>query len=420
MTDMGFRNSTEKCIERTGSAESLQVEACPICYRGILEDAVARRRYRCLVSVEENGKWLEYRGRRMLNLSSNDYLGLAARKDWYGEFLQNLDLPRSVFSASSSRLLTGNHAGYGRLEELLRKSYGKEAALVFNSGYAMNTGILPALCTESMLILADKWVHASIIDGIRLSRARCVRFRHQDMRQLEQLLENQAGSYDAVWIVTESLFSMSGDVSPLRTLVELKRRYGNVFLYMDEAHAIGVRGKDGLGIAQETGTTEDIDVLCGTFGKALASIGGFAVCKAYVREILVQKMRPLIYTTAMPPINIAWTEFVWRKMLECHQERAALDGLRRWTYRECGDCIPAVSAQEGISDSHILLWRAGDSGRAVCLAEKLRRKGFGLFAIRPPTVPESMAGIRLSLRADLRPEDLSDLIPLMRDCNEQI
>ena len=197
-------------------------------------------------------------------------------------------------SSSSSRLLTGNFRVYDTLEERLAAMYGRESALVLSSGYHMNTGILPALCDKGTLILADKLVHASLIDGIRLSGARCIRYRHQDYSQ----------DCDRIIIVTESIFSMDGDTAPLQRLVEIKRRCGKVMLYVDEAHAVGVRGERGLGLAEECGCIGDIDLLCGTFGKALASVGAYVICDSIIKEYLVNRMRTLIFTTAMPPVNL--------------------------------------------------------------------------------------------------------------------
>ena len=160
-------------------------------------------------------------------------------------------------------------------------------------------GILPAVSDTQTLILADKLVHASIIDGIRLSTARCIRFRHNDLVQLERLLEQHHATFRQLIIVTESIFSMDGDQADLTALVRLKKRYSNVLLYVDEAHAFGVRGLRGLGCAEETGCIRDIDFLVGTFGKAAASAGAYIACCRTIREYLVNRMRTFIFTTAL-------------------------------------------------------------------------------------------------------------------------
>lgn len=212
-----------------------------------LEQLEACGNLRVLPETCCDGKWIEAGGRRMLNLSSNDYLGLASDKVLREEFLRTVKERDLCFSSSSSRLLTGNFPAYRELETLLASLFGAESALVFSSGYHMNTGILPAVTDANTLILADKLVHASLIDGIRLSAAKCIRYRHQDYAQLENLLAKYHGSYHRIIIVTESVFSMDGDVASLDRLVELKRRYDHVMLYVDEAHGIAVRGRTDWG-----------------------------------------------------------------------------------------------------------------------------------------------------------------------------
>lgn len=288
---------------------------------------------RTLPEVRHDGIWIEQDGRRMLNMSSNDYLGLASDATLQDEFWQSLPERDRLLSASSSRLLTGNFDVHQELETLLAERFGRESALTFSSGYHLNTGILPAVADVHTLILADKLVHASLIDGIRLSSATCIRYRHQDYRQLQSLLEKHRTNFERMIIVTESVFSMDGDVAPLAELVELKKAFPNVMLYVDEAHAIGVRGKRGLGIAEEQGCLADIDFLCGTFGKALASVGAYVVCSRLMHDYLVNRMRTLIFTTALPPLNVAWTKFVFRGWTG---GKTAASGWLRWRRRCAG------------------------------------------------------------------------------------
>ena len=204
---------------------------------------------RRLPQLTHEGRTVIADGRHMLNLSSNDYLGLAADRQLKEEFLQTLTPDTFLPTSSSSRLLTGNFGIYEELETELATLFGTETALVLNSGYHANMGILPAVSDAQTLILADKLVHASIIDGIRLSTARCIRFRHNDLVQLERLLEQHHATFRQLIIVTESIFSMDGDQADLTALVRLKKRYSNVLLYVDEAHAFGVRGLRGLGLS---------------------------------------------------------------------------------------------------------------------------------------------------------------------------
>ena len=288
---------------------------------------------RRLPKMVHDGRHVIVNGARMLNLSSNDYLGLASDRSLREEFLRTLTPDTFLPASSSSRLLTGNFTVYEELEAELAHLFGTEAALIFNSGYHANTGILPAVSDARTLILADKLVHASLIDGIRLSAAKCVRYRHNDLAQLERLLKEHHSAYRRIIIVTESIFSMDGDRADLQALAGLKRRYDNVLLYVDEAHAFGVRGKRGLGCAEESGCIRDIDFLVGTFGKAAASVGAYIVCRKTVREYLVNRMRTLIFTTGLPPVNIAWTLFVVRRLADMQERREHLAHIGR-TLRE--------------------------------------------------------------------------------------
>ena len=365
---------------------------------------------RALPQAESRGRWISRDGRRMLNLSSNDYLGLASERSLAEEFADSLHSTSSgggwlPLSSSSSRLLTGNHEAYGALEERLAAMYGRESALVLSSGYHMNSGVLPALCDRRTLILADKLVHASLIDGIRLCEGRCVRFRHQDYAQVESILEKEAGAYERIFIVTESIFSMDGDLAPLQRLVEIKRRWPSVMLYVDEAHAVGVRGANGLGLAEECGCIGDIDLLCGTFGKALASVGAYVVCDRVIKEYLVNKMRTLIFTTALPPVNVAWSLFIMERLQRFGGRRVHLDRISSML-REAF----ALRGMQMPSGSHIIPMIIGSSADAVLRAEDMQRHGFYVLPIRPPTVPEGTSRLRFSLTAALKEEDIAKLI----------
>ena len=361
---------------------------------------------RRLPQLTHEGRTVVADGRHMLNLSSNDYLGLAADRQLKEEFLQTLTPDTFLPTSSSSRLLTGNFGIYEELETELATLFGTETALVLNSGYHANMGILPAVSDAQTLILADKLVHASIIDGIRLSTARCIRFRHNDLVQLERLLEQHHATFRQLIIVTESIFSMDGDQADLTALVRLKKRYSNVLLYVDEAHAFGVRGPRGLGCAEETGCIRDIDFLVGTFGKACASAGAYVACSRTVREYLVNRMRPFIFTTALPPVSVAWTLFVVRRL-------AAMDDRRRHVL-SLGERLRARLAQRGYASpsvSQIVPMIVGPSADTVLRAEALQRHGFYALPVRPPTVPEGTSRIRFSLTAALT-EDEVDAIPL--------
>ena len=374
-------------------------------YTDTLEALQRSGNLRNLPQAGHRDKWMVRNGTDMLNLSSNDYLGLASDLSLRDEFMKGLSERDFLLSASSSRLLTGNFPVHDELEKMLACLFGRDGALIFSSGYHLNTGILPAVADAHTLILADKLVHASLIDGIRLSAAKCIRYRHQDYRQLEQLLEKHQHDYDRIFIVTESIFSMDGDIAPLPLLVDLKKRYPNVLLYVDEAHAVGARGPRGLGIAEEQGCLADIDLLCGTMGKALASMGAFVVCSHTLRRYLINKMRTLIFTTALPPIQMAWTRFVLLRLAELNDRRRHLLRMSRTVQQ-------ALTARgyTSPSESHILPVIIGDSHEAILKAEDMRRKGFYVLPVRPPTVPEGTSRLRLSLTASLTEADVERLI----------
>ncbi|MDT3368775.1 MAG: 8-amino-7-oxononanoate synthase [Bacteroidota bacterium] len=360
---------------------------------------------RGLPGIELDGKWIHLDEKKMLNLSSNDYLGIASDQKMRQDFLSNLAIDKAIFSSSSSRLLTGNYPVYQKVEHLLTDLYKKESALVFSSGYHMNMGILPAIADKNTLILADKLVHASIIDGIRISSAQCIRYRHQDYRQLEELLDKHHAGFRSMIIVTESIFSMDGDVSPLPLLVQLKKKYPNTFLYVDEAHAVGVRGLNGLGIAEEEDCIPEIDFLCGTFGKAFASMGGFVVCSKIFRDYLINRMRTFIFTTALPPIQLEWSFFVINQMINMKEERM-------WLRKSSQKVKEALEGKgfTSTSSSHILPVVIGDSKETILKAGEMQRKGFYMLPVRPPTVPEGTSRLRISLTAGITSAELNQLI----------
>lgn len=370
-----------------------------------LQQLEAASNLRHLPALIHDGRDVVVNGQRMLNLSSNDYLGLAADRRLREAFLETLTPDTFLPTSSSSRLLTGNFTGYTELEQELAQLFGTEAALVFNSGYHANTGILPAVSDARTLILADKLVHASLIDGIRLSAARCIRYRHNDLAQAGRLVEAHHQAYSRIILVTESIFSMDGDEADLRTLVALKKRYGNLLLYVDEAHAFGVRGPQGLGCAEEAGCIGDIDFLVGTFGKAAASAGAYIVCRQVVRDYLINRMRTFIFTTALPPVNIAWTLFIVRKLADMRERRAHLAHIGRLLR----DALTARS-YACPSTSHIVPLMVGPSADTVLRADQLQRHGFYALPVRPPTVPEGTSRIRFSLTADVRADEILRLI----------
>jgi len=376
--------------------------------RGRLDELRREGRYRTLPDVgERSGTSIRVEGKPLLNLSSNDYLGLGDDTGLREEFAAAYRREGYLMTSSSSRLLTGNHPLYELLERELADLYSRQAALVFNSGYHANTGILPALSGRHDLILSDRLNHASIIDGTSIAGAAYRRYRHNDTAHLEELLAQASGKYRQVFIITESVFSMDGDLADLPKLVGLKKKYGAV-LIVDEAHGAGVFGARGLGLSEPTGTTGDIDIIVGTFGKAFASTGAYAVMDDVLREYLVNTMRPFIFTTALPPAVLAWSLMTLRRQSAMQGERARLLQLSSRLRRAL-----VAKGFEVPGQSHIVPVITGTNRRALAVAAILRDAGVLGMAVRPPTVPENRARIRLSLRADLEWADIEHLPDLI-------
>lgn len=351
-------------------------------------------------------------GKTYLNLSGNDYLGLASDSELIATFYSQLTadslLERFGPGAAASRLMTGNSPLYDQLEQKLAGLYGCDRALVFNSGYHGNAGILPALAEKGDLILADKLCHASLIDGMQLSRADTIRYRHLNNEHLASLLEQKRDHYSRIFIVTESVFSMDGDLVDLHKLVQLKERF-NCRLYLDEAHGVGVFGPNGLGLAEQEGLVHKIDLLFGTFGKALGGLGGFVICADEIADYLINKARSFIYSTALPPVCLSWLLFVLERIPAMKDERKRLQQLSA-SFRQ--KLVQAGLTTGG--SSQIVPVIIGDSTRTLTVAEKLRDTGYWVTAVRPPTVPANTARLRLSLSTAHTPGDLARLPGLIK------
>lgn len=366
--------------------------------------------FRQFRSNQQQGKTIEIQQQQMLNLSSNDYLGLASDLRLREQFFDETPNAQRLMSASSSRLLTGNFPAYEQLEATLTQLFHGRAALLFNSGYHMNIGILPALADAKTLILADKLVHASMIDGIRLSSAKYLRYRHNDLAHLQQLLTQYHAddNYERIIVVTESIFSMDGDETDLAALVALKQHFAKVMLYVDEAHAIGVRGQQGLGCAEQYGVIDAIDFLVGTFGKAVASVGGYLICDPIIRDYLINRMRPLIFSTAQPPICMAWTQFMLNQIVHMQTQRQHLAALS--LYMQQGIQAKGFACP---STSQIVPVIIGDSTATVSKARQLQTAGFYVMPVRPPTVPQGSSRLRICLNTQFETADLTQLLDLL-------
>ncbi len=373
-----------------------------------LEELHHLGRYRVLPDITaRHGIHITVGGQPLLNLSSNDYLGIGDDRELLARYMEELRERAYAMTSSSSRLLTGNHPLYDQLERALAALYGREAALVFNSGYHANIGIIPALCGRHDLVLSDRKNHASIIDGMKIAEAPYQRYRHLDYDHLEELLAGAAGRYRQIFIVTESVFSMDGDLADLSRLVALKEKYGAV-LVVDEAHGVGVFGERGLGLCETAGVVQQIDIITGTFGKALASTGAYAVMSTLFREYLVNTMRSFIFTTALPPAILGWSLLTLERQASMSRERQVLLQLASRLRRE----LVALSLDVP-GESHIVPVICGSNALAVALSASLRDAGFLCLPVRPPTVPEKSARIRISLRSTLQWEDLDGIAELI-------
>lgn len=342
-----------------------------------------------------------------VDLSSNDYLGLAERSDLREEFFAAHSPSELLMSSSASRLLGAHQREFESFEQLLHDSYGREA-LTFNSGYHANVGLIQAIADSHTLIVADRLVHASIIDGIRLSGAPFVRFRHNDYDHLNTIIDQKAKDYTNILIVAESVYSMDGDSADIDRLIEAKRRCGDkALLYVDEAHAVGVAGPAGLGLVAASSDPLQVDITVGTMGKALASVGAYAIMSENMRSYMVNKARSLIFSTAIPPINMAWSSFIFRRMLTMDSERAALSSLAGRLAAALGSDTP----------SHIRPLIVGDPHKAVAMSERLLNLGFKALPIRTPTVPPGTERLRFSLSAAIRPESIDALADALRLIN---
>lgn len=321
-----------------------------------------------------------------VDFSSNDYLGLAARADLQEEFMADAANRTSPLTSSASRLLASRQADHHALETFLSSLYGRRV-LMMGSGYHANTGMIPALAKGGKtLILADKLVHASIIDGIMLSKADFARFPHNDFDRLERLLQRKAGDYpDGVLVIVESVYSMDGDRADIDRLIDIRRRYPSVTLYVDEAHAVGVEGPAGLGLVAASKSPAEVDVVVGTFGKALASAGAFVAASPSIIDWAVNSARSLIFSTALPPLVSRWSLFMFRRMLEMDSERRHL--------RELAAILSA-------DNRHIYPHIVGDADAVVALSARLLDDyGLKVLPIRTPTVPPGTERLRISLSA---------------------
>jgi 8-amino-7-oxononanoate synthase len=377
-----------------------------------LNDLADAGLYRTLRAVEKRtGSSLVVDGRCVVDFSSNDYLGLSSDARLATAAAQALEA--NPTGAGASRLISGNYAIHELLERRLAEHKRSEAALLFGSGYLANLGCIPALLGRGDAIYCDALNHASLIDAARLSRAEVRVFRHASLDDLRRQLSADAGKFKHRLIVVDSVFSMDGDLFPLDGLVEVARNH-EAWTYVDDAHGTGVLGRAGRGCCEHFGVEGQIDVVMGTLGKALGTIGAFAFGRAQVIDLLRNRARAFVFTTANPPsmaaasieaLRIATSDPSLRQRL--HENSTRLwDRLRQRVHARH---LPSAPERA----HHIVPVTIGDASETRSIGERLFERGFLVGAIRPPTVPEGTSRLRLTVSASHRHADIDELTDLL-------
>lgn len=349
--------------------------------------------YREMPPIAEGaGRFITIDNEKYLNLSSNNYLGLSELESVRSEAADALE--KYGTTSGASRIVTGNYSVYDDLERKTASYKNCEKALVFNSGYAANLAVYTTLAARNTLVFSDKLNHASIIDGIALSGAKHIRYRHNDMADLESLLEKHRDAEEKI-IASDTVFSMDGDVCPLGKILALAERYGAMTV-IDEAHATGVFGR-GRGYAHELGLAERVDVQMGTYSKALGSFGGYVAADEQIIDWMRNTARSFIYSTSLPPAVVGASLGALKHMAKYPE----IGGRLLDAAEDLRFYLRGLGFDTGSSASQIIPVILGDNSRALAAKEFLMEKGVYAAAIRPPTVPQNTARLRLSLRLDI-------------------
>lgn len=380
-------------------------------YSEEIKKLVEKDNFRQVHNIEEkHEKFISVDGCDLLNLSSNDYLNISTDRSLINEFIEKYkDDNEFIFSSTSSRLLTGTSNCYKKLEENIAKLFNKEACLLFNTGYQCNLGVVSSLVNRDDVIFSDKLNHASIIDGMRLSGTQFYRYKHFDYENLEELLIKHRNNYKKAVIISESVFSMDGDVANISKLIELKEKY-NCYLMIDEAHAFGIFGEKLAGIADRDGLLSKVDIITATLGKSFASMGAFCVSSKTIIDYLINKANSFIFSTALPPSSIMWSNFLIDEKFNFVKNKAKkLNKL----------IVEANNYLKNNGTTQIVPIIIGDNTKTIKVAEELRSKGFYVLPVRPPTVPVNTSRLRLSLTADITFDEFKAVIDTVKgQCNE--
>lgn len=360
-----------------------------------LDEIKASSTYRSPVTNKRSdGVYITRNGKKLVSFCCNDYLGLADHPEVLEAAITAI---RDYgFGAASSRYITGNHPLYEKLEQLLATTKNTDDAMVFSSGYLANIGTIPALASNQDLILADKLSHACMIDGIKLSGAKYMRFRHNDLAHLQTLLKKHRNNYRNCLILTETVFSMDGDIAPIEVIAELSNNYG-CWLMSDDAHGFGI-------VKHEV--ADDIPYIqMGTLSKAVGAYGGYVCGSRSLIEYLRNTARSAIYNTALPPATIAAA----LKAIELINEHPKLGENALKNARLFTEIVELEKAESTIVPVII-----GDNKKALALTEILEEKGFLVSAIRPPTVPPNTARLRFTFSSLHTKQDISEMAQYVR------
>ena len=340
-------------------------------------------------------------GKKFLNFSSNDYLGFANNGELKRYMIKAIK--EYGIGAGSSQLVVGHLEPHERLEKKLAKFFNKKAALIFSSGYHANLAIASALINKNTIILQDKYNHASLIDSALLSKGKLVRYRHCDLKHLKSLLEKYKNS--ELIVMTDGVFSMDGDCSPLSEISKLCRQH-NALLVVDDAHGVGVLGKNGAGLVEEMNLEKKVDLLIGTFGKSFGAAGAFIVGNETIIEAFIQKARTYIYTTALLPSLAATITHTLKMIKESDSLRLHIRELVAH-YKKLSKKAEIYTSK---FDNHIQPLVVGGANEAVQLSKALYKKNILVPAIRPPTVPKDTSRLRISITAAHTKKDISLLV----------
>lgn len=356
-----------------------------------------------------------YAQQGLLNFSSSDYLGLA--KHPYLIEKSHQYAKHWGVGTGSSRLVTGNYALFNAIEDQLATLLGKQAAIIFHSGYQTNLSVLEALLDpgvlgEKAIVFTDKYAHASLL-GMTQHLADLKRFRHNDLTHLKQLLEKYENTTRPKFIIVESIYSMEGDQADLAALIALAKAH-HALLYVDDAHAVGIYGEKGMGIASHY--ANDIDIIMGTFSKGLGSVGGYIACSSVIKQYLVNKCRGLIYSTSPSPAVLG-------AMMGALEIVPQLSDIRTQVLQHADHvriALKKMNLNTGYSNTHIIPWIIGNAEEACRMSQQLEAQGILAISIRPPSVPAGKSRIRFCITANHTEQNIEQLITAVKICSANL